>query len=188
MTQAFRLASFGLALSALICACNFGNVAADHLYPACQPPPGVQVAMVYPAPDATAVPTTFSEVVFASNITSAPPEGLAQNELAYLIVSNASPAPLSPLSQSYLPVGTATISPSAVPTPNALASTPAYLQASVSTGITWPNNVTISVYLGAHNGSCNPYTYLGSFTTQTAPPTASPSPTPSPSPSPTPTP
>jgi hypothetical protein len=114
----------------------------------------------------------LSEIVFGSTVTSGELRGLNANELAYLVVSNASPAPLSPLSQDYAPVGAATIAPNAVPSPNALNTNVAvYLQRSASSGVTWPYNATLSVYLGAQNGECNPYTYMGSFTIQTPPPT-----------------
>jgi hypothetical protein len=151
-------------------ACNSSdNVESYSQPPACNPPNGTQVSLVYPAPDSVNVPPNFPGVVIASSAVKGLPDGYRA-----VIVQ-----PMSiPIAIDYLPVQPA---PSAIPSPFATPIfTPYTLQESASPGTTWPAGVPLSVYLDLQGESCAPQYLLGAFSTQ-----ATPAPVPSSSPSPT---
>jgi hypothetical protein len=141
---------------------NFNPYTVD---PPCYPPNGVQVSLIYPAPNASNVPSNFGEVILASSTSSLPyyyrayvSDGSIQNNLFAEVTAYPSPSPFpSPFAS---PVFTG----------------PPFYQISSSPGVTWPASSMLSVYLGEGplvlNNQCQPALLLGSFTI------ASPSPAP----------
>ncbi len=146
------LTLFGaLSITVALAACN-GSSNPPAPGPTCSPASGTQTALVYPAPNATAVPDNFGQVIIG-----------------------ASPA----LPSSWDVVLTTVISPTGVeggtfqtvtpplPTPNTTPSfaNPQYQSSSFSNA-TFPGEV-VSVYLNNHaNASCTPLGPIGQFTTQ----------------------
>jgi hypothetical protein len=144
-----QMAGFVAIVTLAATACS-SNVVTNP--PQCKPPSGVQTVLVYPAPNATAIPDNLPLVVLGS--TSALPSGY-QALIVNISTQNG---------YYYNPVS---IAPSPIPTPYA---TPAFAnpiyQSSVNPGVTWVSGSTIAVYLNNSNSGCNPSYQLGSFTVQ----------------------
>lgn len=152
------IAAFCAAASSVVLGCNSGNVGQFELEPQCVPPPTVQTALVYPAPNATGVPANFSAVILESSSTLPPFYG------AYVVDTNANVA---------RPYNTVQAVSSPLPTPNAASTLPGVVdQASSNPGITWAPGHTMTVFLNAPN--CTPTQFLGTFTIATPVPTATP--------------
>ena len=133
-----------------LAACNNNNPSpVPTPGPTCQPPAGTQTALVYPAPNATAVPDTFGQVIIgASPALPASWDVVVSTVLATTLGGTVQPAP-SPL-----------------PTPNATPSfaNPVYQSSSFS-GATFPGEV-VRVYLNNTSTNCTPMGPIGQFTTQ----------------------
>jgi hypothetical protein len=138
---------------AFLAACNGGGNStppAQTLVP-CSLPSGTVVALAYPEPSATAVPTSASQVVFA---VSSPLPSSWQAVLAFPNGALVPEALLNP------------IAPSSIPTPYAVPTfaNPTY-QSSGLTG-SLPSGTLVQVLLNNQASSCNEFPQIGSFTTQ----------------------
>ena len=144
-----------LALAAIVslAACNSNNNTPPAPGPTCSPPPGVQSALVYPAPGSTAIPDAFGQVIIGS--TAALPSSWD------VVLTTA----LSPSSVGGVHGGTFQSASPPFPTPNATPSfsNPVYQSSSFSG--TFPGEV-VQVYLNDTSSNCTPAGPIGSFTTQ----------------------
>ncbi|MGZ3497520.1 MAG: hypothetical protein ACXWNK_11195 [Vulcanimicrobiaceae bacterium] len=118
---------------------------------ACATPSGLQVALVYPVPNATSVPRTFGGVVIGS--TSAFPTSWD----AVLV---------SAVSTAGVFGGNFTAAPTPLPTPNVLPTFahPVYQSSSFS-GVVFPG-VVVQVFLNNTTTNCVPTGPIAQFTTQ----------------------
>lgn len=149
--------TFLTAAAALIslAACNINsNPAPPAPGPTCSPPAGVQSALVYPAPGATAIPDAFGQVIIGS--TAALP-----SSWDVVLTTARSPASLGGVHG-----GTFQSATPPFPTPNATPSfsNPVYQSSSFSGG-NFPGEV-VQVFLNDTSSNCTPAGPLGSFTTQ----------------------
>ena len=141
---------FGMAVLA---ACSNGggtNVPVLTLIP-CVVPSGTLVALAYPEPGATAVPTSPGQVVVA---VSSPLPNTWQVVLQY---------PGGYLGWEGL---LNTIAPASIPTPYAVPTfaNPTYASSGLTSAL--PPNTTVNVLLNNQASVCNQFPQIGSFTTQ----------------------
>lgn len=134
-----------------LAACNNGNAtpAVPTPGPTCQPPAGTQTALVYPAPDATAVPDNFGRIIIGAS-----PALPSSWDVVVSTVLAVTPG------QTFQPA------PSPLPTPNATPSfaNPVY-QSSSFGGLSFRGEV-VKVYLNNTGTNCTPLGPIGQFTTQ----------------------
>jgi hypothetical protein len=152
MMKRFLFSSVAAAAAsiALLAGCNSNNNPPAP-GPTCSPPNGTQSQLVYPAPNATAVPDAFGQIIIGS--TAALPN-------SWNVVA------VTALSPSGVGGGRVQNATPPFPTPNATPSfaNPVYQSSSFSGG-TFPGEV-VTVYLNNTSSNCTPLGPLGSFTTQ----------------------
>ena len=143
-----------LALACALAACNNGNSTPPGPGPTCAPPSGTQYALVYPAPNSTAIPDTFGQIIIGAS------PALPSNW--DVVVTTA----LSPASVGGVHGGTFQTTAPPFPTPNATPSfaNPTYQSSSFSGG-NFPGEV-VNVFLNNTSTNCTPLGPIGSFTTQ----------------------
>lgn len=149
--------SLAVALAVLVslAACNNGgNSNPPAPGPTCALPSGTQTVLVYPAPNATAVPDAFGQVILGS--TAALPASWQVVLTSALYPNGVSGADVQSASPPF-------------PTPNATPSfaNPVYQSSNFSgAGSTFAGQV-VSVYLNdTSSATCTPLGPIGSFTTQ----------------------
>ena len=136
-----------LGLAAVLASCGPSGNAAP---PTCVAPAGVQAALVYPAPGATGIPDTFSQVAIAT-------QGALPATFDVAIVASSNVV----LFGSVLPAASPLPSPAATPPFGG----PTYLT-STNPGVTFASGTTLTAQLNDLNSSCTPGTVLGTFTVQ----------------------
>jgi hypothetical protein len=138
---------------AFLTACNGGGNAGPPAFTAipCTLPSGTLVALAYPEPSASAVPTSPGQVVVA--VSTALPNTW-QVVLQY---------PGGYLGWEGL---LNTIAPASIPTPYAVPTfaNPTYQSSGLTSAL--PPNTTVNVLLNNQGSSCNQFPQIGSFTTQ----------------------
>lgn len=150
MNRIVIFALFACAVS--LAACGGGsNNTPPAPGPTCSPPSGTQFALVYPAPNATAVPDAFGQIIIGTS----PALPSSWN----VVVATA-------ISPNGVGGGTVQTAATPLPTPNATPSfaNPVYQSSSFSGG-TFPGEV-VSVFLNNTSSNCTPLGPVGSFTTQ----------------------
>jgi hypothetical protein len=139
------------ALASSLVACNGQNVEPEPVLQTCAPPGTATVSLAYPAPQSTAIPASFTQVIVASST------ALPNTYYAYL-TSIASPGPADSFNVLQTPApNTPTPQPFAVPN----FANPSYY-ISTNPGTVWPAGATVNVYL-AQNTGCIPALLLGTF-------------------------
>jgi hypothetical protein len=137
----------------LLAACSGGGNAGPPAFAAipCTLPSGTLIALAYPEPSATAVPTSPGQVVVA--VSTALPNTW-QVVLQY---------PGDYLAWEGL---LNTIAPASIPTPYAVPTfaNPTYQSSGLTSAL--PPNTTVNVLLNNQGSSCNQFPQIGSFTTQ----------------------
>jgi hypothetical protein len=143
-----------VAVCGALVACNSSQNIGEFHVSGCAAPSGVQVSLVYPAPNSSNVPANFSQVIFGAT------QALPSSYHAY-VQSGLS------TSASFQGVQAA---PSPLPSPYATPpfANPLY-QSSLSDGTTWTANSTVSVYLAQSGAGCVPQEFLGSFSVAATP-------------------
>jgi hypothetical protein len=147
MMRTWFLALGALAAATAFAACNNGATPAPPTPgPTCSP--GTQLALVYPAPGATAIPDNFGQIVIGA-AAALPPTWNAVT--------------VSPIATAGW--GNFTNASPPFPTPNATPpfANPVYQSSAVSGTFV---SETVSVYVNDTSSNCAPYGPLGSFTTQ----------------------
>lgn len=147
----FTCAFAVMAAALVLAACNNSNPSLGPTPgPTCVLPSGTQSALVYPAPNATAVPDTFGQVIIGS--TAALP-----STWDVALVATAFPAVYGNPFQTATPP---------FPTPNATPSfaNPVYQKSDFAGNA--PTKVVYSVYLNDKSSNCTPYGPIGQFVTQ----------------------
>lgn len=142
-----------IAGAAALAACNNGggtNLPVLTLIP-CTLPSGTLVALAYPEPGATAVPTSPGQVVIAL---STPLPNTWQVVLQFPYGPPAWEGLLNP------------IAPASIPTPYAVPTfaNPTYETSGLTSAL--PPNTTVNVLLNNQASACNQFPQIGSFTTQ----------------------
>ncbi len=139
------------AVAVSLAACNNGNTNPPAPGPTCSPPNGIQSALVYPAPNSTAIPDSFGQIIIGS--TAALP-----SSWNVVVTTAISPAGVGG--------GNFTTATPPFPTPTATPSfaSPVYQTSSFSGG-NFPGEV-VTVYLNNTSTTCTPLGPIGSFTTQ----------------------
>lgn len=140
-------------LASSLSACNGGSSPATNPTPGptCSPPAGTQSALVYPAPNSTAIPDAFGQIVVGS---------------APALPSSWNVVVVTALSPSGVPGGKLTAAATPIPAPTATPGFPnAVYQSSSFSGLTFPGEV-VSAYLNDTASNCFPDGPIGSFTTQ----------------------
>jgi|SRR5579884_92977 len=138
---------FALAVALVSCSNSSNNPPAPG--PTCSPPAGTQFALVYPAPNSTAIPDQFGQIIIGAS----PALPSSWDVVTSTALANT-------------PGGTFQNVTPPFPTPNATPSfaNPTYQSSSFS-GLTFPGEV-VSVFLNNLNSGCTPLGPIGSFTTQ----------------------
>lgn len=154
------------ALAVVAVGCGGGCAYCTTTVSKCTVPTGMQYALVYPVPNSTGNPTSLSQVVVATSGTL-PTNWQSGNgwdvELNYT-ATGAYPG-------TALGTEFATISPSAIPTPNAspTISNPSYWQSTFSyaanANTPLPPGTTITATLNNLNSTCYPGVTIGTFST-----------------------
>lgn len=138
------------AIAATLAACNSSNpFVSPTPGPTCNPPSGTQYALVYPAPNSTAIPDQFGQIIIGAS----PALPSSWNVVTSTVIANT-------------PGGTFQTFTGTLPSPNA---TPAFAnptyQSSSFSGLTFAGEV-VNVYLNNTASTCTPLGPIGSFTTQ----------------------
>ncbi len=147
MRRSFSL--LGLAAVVVLASCNNSNNTTPTI--TCALPTGTSVTLVYPIPNATAVPDSLSTVILAVNPPLPP---------GWQIVLGSSSATVF---GSSLTTGTP------IPLPSPIAPTPAGATLQYSTFVGTGGlggNTVYQVGLNNSNANCNSFPSFGSFTTQ----------------------
>lgn len=117
--------------------------------PTCSPPNGTQYALVYPAPNATAIPDQFGQIIIGAS----PALPSSWQAVTSTVLANTAGGTFQPFTGT-LP------SPSTTPS----FANPTY-QSSSFGNLTFPGEV-VNVYLNNSASTCTPVGPIGSFTTQ----------------------
>lgn len=159
MSIAWLTAALIASTAVVACGDSQNNVGQYELHGTCVPPSNVQLSLVYPAPNATAVPNNFNQIVLGSSASG----GLATSYGVYILSAG--------LSWTFYGLNAST----GVPLPNAtpIFPNPVY-QYIGNPGVTFPNG-TLQVFLVDTTMDCSPGLLLGSFS-------VGPTPTPTPAP------
>lgn len=142
---------FASAVALALAGCNNGSSNPPTPGATCKPPSGTQYALVYPAPNSTAIPDTFGQIIIGAS--PALPSSWD------VVVTTA-------LSPNGAPGGTfKTVTPPfPQPTASPSFSNPVY-QSSSFAGGAFPGEV-VNVFLNNTSTNCTPLGPIGSFTTQ----------------------
>jgi len=174
------LLAIGVIAALLLSSCH--SNADPTLNPVLSCSAATNVTLIYPVPNSTGVPDYFGSIELGSTVHLSKPfqafVGFQSPVATYAYygvfaattpptatptpTATSTPTPSPAASTSSAPTPSPSPSPSATPLPSP---TPNYYYLSASTGITWPANTLINVYLGDPRSECTPTMFLGSFTT-----------------------